>query len=84
MTIMGADNEDVVWQQQMLIMCNLQHAKGHYGEAGRLGNPRKQFTFGFRIKAIKNKSFHLGFGKGDIKLSNLAYANANRDCRIFE
>lgn len=36
------------------------------------------------IDAIKNKSYHLGFGIGDIKLSNIAYANANRDYRIFE
>ncbi len=36
------------------------------------------------IDAIKNKSYHLGFGNGDIKLSNVAYANANRDYRIFE
>ena len=33
------------------------------------------------IDAIKNKSYHLGFGSGDIKLSNVAYANANRDYR---
>ena len=36
------------------------------------------------IDAIKNKSYHLGFGTGDIKLSNVAYANANRDYKIFE
>ena len=36
------------------------------------------------IDAIKNKSYHLGFGNGDIKLSNVAYANANRDYKIFE
>jgi hypothetical protein len=36
------------------------------------------------IDAIKNKSYHLGFGNGDIKLSNIAYANANRDYKIFE
>lgn len=36
------------------------------------------------IDAIKNKSYHLGFGTGDIKLSNVSYANANRDYRIFE
>lgn len=36
------------------------------------------------IDAIKNKSFHLGFGRGDIRLSNIAYANAKRDFRIFE
>ena len=36
------------------------------------------------IDAIKSKSCHLGFGSGDIKLSNLSYANANRDYKIFE
>lgn len=36
------------------------------------------------INAIRTKSYHLGFGGGDIKLSNVAYANANRDYRIFE
>lgn len=36
------------------------------------------------IDSIKNKSYHLGFGTGEIKLSNLSYANVNRDCKIFE
>ena len=36
------------------------------------------------IDAIKNKSYHLGFGSSNIKLSNIAYANANRDYRIFK
>ena len=36
------------------------------------------------IDAIKSKSYHLGFGSGDIKLSNMSYANANRDYKIFE
>lgn len=36
------------------------------------------------IDAIKNKSYHLGFGTGEIKLSNLSYANMNRDYKIFE
>jgi hypothetical protein len=36
------------------------------------------------IDAIKNKSYHLGFGTGDIKLSNVSYANSNRDYRMFE
>jgi hypothetical protein len=30
------------------------------------------------------KSYHLGFGKALITRSNLAKANANRDCKIFE
>lgn len=36
------------------------------------------------VDSIKNKSYHLGFGTGDIKLSNLSYANVNRDYKIFE
>lgn len=36
------------------------------------------------ISAHSRKSYHLGFGKADIKLANLAKANVNRDYRIFE
>ena len=36
------------------------------------------------IDAIKRQGYHLDFGSGDIKLSNLSYANANRDYKIFE
>jgi len=36
------------------------------------------------VDSIKNKSYHLGFGNGEIKLSNLSYANVNRDYKIFE
>lgn len=36
------------------------------------------------VDSIKNKSYHLGFGTGEIKLSNLSYANVNRDYKIFE
>lgn len=36
------------------------------------------------VDSIKNKSYHLGFGTGEIKLSNLSYANGNRDYKIFE
>lgn len=36
------------------------------------------------VDAIKNKNYHLGFGSGDIKLSNIFYANANQDYKIFE
>lgn len=36
------------------------------------------------VDSIKNKSYHLGFGTGEIKLSNLSYANLNRDYKIFE
>ena len=35
------------------------------------------------IEAYRNKCYHLGFGKHVTK-SNLAKANQNRDCRIFE
>jgi hypothetical protein len=34
--------------------------------------------------AHSQKSYHLGFGKSLITRSNLAKANANRDCKIFE
>lgn len=36
------------------------------------------------ISAHSRKAYHLGFGKEEIKLANLAKANANRDYRIFE
>ncbi len=36
------------------------------------------------ITAHTPKSYHLGFGKSVITRSNLAKANANRDCKIFE
>ena len=36
------------------------------------------------VDSIKNKSYYLGFGVGEIKLSNLSYANVNRDYKIFE
>jgi hypothetical protein len=36
------------------------------------------------ITAHSPKSYHLGFGKSLITRSNLAKANANRDCMIFE
>jgi len=36
------------------------------------------------ISAHSKKAFHLGFGKKEIKLANLAKANANRDYHIFE
>jgi len=34
--------------------------------------------------AHSQKSYHLGFGKSLITRSNLAKANANRECKIFE
>jgi hypothetical protein len=36
------------------------------------------------MSAHSPKSYHLGFGKSLITRSNLAKANANRDCKIFE
>ena len=36
------------------------------------------------MTAHSQKSYHLGFGKSSITRSNLAKANANRDCKIFE
>jgi len=36
------------------------------------------------LTAHAPKSYHLGFGKSLITRSNLAKANANRDCKIFE
>lgn len=35
------------------------------------------------IEAHRSKCYYLGFGK-NVSKSNLAYANMNRDCRIFE
>ena len=35
------------------------------------------------IEAHRSKCYHLGFGK-NVSKTNLAYANQNRDCRIFE
>jgi len=36
------------------------------------------------VSAHAPKSYHLGFGKSVITRSNLAKANANRECKIFE
>ncbi len=36
------------------------------------------------ISAHSRKTYHLGFGKEEIKLANLAKANANRNYRIFD
>ena len=35
------------------------------------------------IEANRSKCYHLGFGK-NVSKTNLAYANMNWDCRIFE
>ena len=60
------------WSQLLVMM---------YGQLSSCDSLREVICI---IDAIKNKSYHLGFGSGDIKLSNVAYANANRDYRIFE
>ena len=60
------------WNQLLVMM---------YGQLSGCDSLREVICI---IDAIKNKSYHLGFGSGDIKLSNIAYANANRDYRIFE
>lgn len=60
------------WNQLLVMM---------YGQLSSCDSLREVICI---IDAIKNKSYHLGFGRGDIKLSNVAYANANRDYRIFE
>jgi hypothetical protein len=36
------------------------------------------------LAAHASKAYHLGLGKGEIKLSNLAKANGTRNCQIFE
>ena len=60
------------WNQLLVMM---------YGQLSSCDSLREVICI---IDAIKNKSYHLGFGSGDIKLSKVAYANANRDYRIFE
>lgn len=60
------------WNQLMVMM---------FGQLSSCDSLREVICI---IDAIKTKSYHLGFGTGDIKLSNVAYANANRDYRIFE
>lgn len=60
------------WNQLLVMM---------YGQLSGCDSLREVICI---IDAIKSKSYHLGFGSGDIKLSNIAYANANRDYRIFE
>lgn len=60
------------WNQLMVMM---------FGQLSSCDSLREVICI---IDAIKTKSYHLGFGPGDINLSNVAYANANRDYRIFE
>ena len=54
------------WNQLMVMM---------FGQLSSCDSLREVICI---INAIKTKSYHLGFGTGDIKLSNVAYANANR------
>jgi hypothetical protein len=60
------------WNQLLVMM---------YGQLAACDSLREVVCI---IDSIKNKSYHLGFGNGEIKLSNLSYANVNRDYRIFE
>ena len=60
------------WNQLLVMM---------YGQLASCDSLRETICI---IDAIKNKRFHLGFGSGDITLSNLSYANAHRDYRMFE
>lgn len=60
------------WNQLLVMM---------YGQLAACDSLREVVCI---IDSIKNKSYHLGFGNGEIKLSNLSYANVNRDFRIFE
>ena len=50
---------------------------------GQLSNRESLRDLVLATHAHANKAFHLGFGKHASK-STLAYANANRDYRIFE
>lgn len=50
---------------------------------GQLSNRESLRDLIVIIEAHRNKCYHLGFGKHVTK-SNLAKANQNRDCRIFE
>lgn len=60
------------WNQLLVMM---------YGQLAACDSLREVVCI---VDSIKNKSYHLGFGNGEIKLSNLSYANVNRDYKIFE
>lgn len=60
------------WNQLLVMM---------YGQLAACDSLREVVCI---VESIKNKSYHLGFGNGEIKLSNLSYANVNRDYKIFE
>ncbi len=60
------------WNQLLVMM---------YGQLASCDSLREVVCI---VDSIKNKCYHLGFGNGEIKLSNLSYANVNRDYKIFE
>jgi hypothetical protein len=60
------------WNQLLIMM---------YGQLSGCESLRELICI---ITAHNQKSYHLGFGKSLITRSNLAKANANRDCKIYE
>lgn len=60
------------WNQLLIMM---------YGQLSGCESLRELICI---ITAHAPKSYHLGFGKSVITRSNLAKANANRDCKIYE
>jgi len=60
------------WNQLLVMM---------YGQLASCDSHRESACI---FDSIKSKSYHLGFGTGEIKQSNLSYANVNRDFKIFE
>lgn len=60
------------WNQLLIMM---------YGQLSGCESLRELICI---ITAHTPKSYHLGFGKSLITRSNLAKANANRDCKIYE
>ena len=60
------------WNQLLIMM---------YGQLSGCESLRELICI---ITAHTPKSYHLGFGKSVITRSNLAKANANRDCKIYE
>jgi Transposase DDE domain/Domain of unknown function (DUF4372) len=60
------------WNQLLIMM---------YGQLSGCESLRELICI---ITAHTPKSYHLGFGKSVITRSNLAKANSNRDCKIYE
>jgi hypothetical protein len=77
MIVKGYDGDKWVktftcWNQLLVMM---------YGQLAACDSLREVVCI---VDSIKNKRYHLGFGTGEIKLSNLSYADVNRDYKIFE